>query len=241
MTKKTSASFPGSWLSLLVLLGLAGLLPAQFKPREEPRGLPNLTLLKEKLTGYHDCTCDCGCYRDDLASVGNKALAYLKHYLQMHSKQNESAGRKPAIVLDIDETALSNWENIKNQDFAFSRAQFVEWQKEARAPAIAPTLALFNFAHENALATFFITGRSESLREATVRDLESAGYKDWTGLIMRQPDSPKLAADFKSAERKKLRDGGYVVVINVGDQVSDLAGEPALKSFKLPNPFYYVR
>ena len=59
--------------------------------------------------------------------------------------------------------------------------------------------------------------------------------------MMRMPDSPERAADFKSGERKKLKDAGYTIVVNIGDQDSDLAGEPSLRSFKLPNPFYYLR
>ena len=110
-----------------------------------------------------------------------------------------------------------------------------------RATPIRPTLELFQFAKRQGLATIFITGRAESEREWTAKDLESAGYRGWTLLVMRQTDSPKPAAEFKSAERKKLRAQGYLIVENVGDQASDLAGDPALRSFKLPNPFYLVR
>lgn len=203
-------------------------------------GLPNLDLVKEELIKYHDCTCDCGCYADDLARVGNQALAYLKSYVQAHKGLKSSPGRMPAIVLDIDETALSNWENEKKTGFAYSFQQFKQWEQEMKAPAIQPTLNLFRFARNNGLATLFITGRAEEEREITAKDLESAGYKDWTALIMRQPGPHRTAAEFKSGERKRLREAGYLIVLNIGDQESDLAGEPALKSFKLPNPFYYL-
>ncbi len=252
------------WPIFFILLAILAFLPTVVDPQETPsgarkapipaaplpatssksprvRGLPNLTLVKEKLTAYHDCTCDCGCYTDDLARAGNEALAFLKRYLQAHKKQKDAPAKEPAIVLDVDETALSTWAYVKQHDFSYSRDWFVKWEEENRLPAIAPILTLFRFAQENRIAIFFVTGRPESDRDMTVKDLESAGYKGWTGLIMRKADSPKLAADFKSAERKKLREAGYALVLNVGDQESDLAGEPALKSFKLPNPFYYVR
>ncbi len=203
--------------------------------------LPNLDLVKQRLIAYHDCTCDCGCYADDVARVGNEGLDFLKHYVQSSKKEHSSSGKGPAVVIDIDDTALSNWENMKKMDFTYSFQQLKKWEQEEKAPAIEPTLTLFRFAQENHLATFFVTGRPEEQREITVKDLETAGYHHWTGLIMRQPGPHLLASQFKSAERKKLREAGYQIVLNIGDQESDLVGEPALKNSKLPNPFYYIR
>ncbi len=214
---------------------------ARVAPPPTVQGLPNLTIVKEKLIAYHDCKCDCGCYTEDLARVGSQALAYLKRFLAESPRRGGQSQppRKPAIVIDIDETAISNWENLRKMDFGYSHDEFTRWEGEAKAPAIQPTLTLYQFAHDHQVSTFFITGRSEAEREFTIKDLENAGYKDWTGLIMRRP-GPRLAAEFKSAERKKLHEAGYLIVINIGDQASDLAGEPALKSFKIPNPFYYI-
>jgi hypothetical protein len=45
----------------------------------------------------------------------------------------------------------------------------------------------------------------------------------------------------KGPERKKLVDQGYTIIVNVvGDQMSDLDGEFAERTYKLPNPFYFV-
>jgi predicted secreted acid phosphatase len=47
--------------------------------------------------------------------------------------------------------------------------------------------------------------------------------------------------EYKSEERKKIVDAGYRIVMSVGDQWSDLNGEPRAEiSVKLPNPFYYI-
>jgi hypothetical protein len=49
------------------------------------------------------------------------------------------------------------------------------------------------------------------------------------------------SVEFKSGERKKLVDAGYVIVGNIGDQWTDLLGEPeGDRTFKLPDPMYYV-
>ena len=49
------------------------------------------------------------------------------------------------------------------------------------------------------------------------------------------------AASFKAAERKKITERGYTIILNMGDQQSDLAGGFAEKTFKLPNPGYLLQ
>ncbi len=48
------------------------------------------------------------------------------------------------------------------------------------------------------------------------------------------------AATFKAPARKKLEDEGYKILVNIGDQESDLNGGFAENALKLPNPFYYI-
>jgi predicted secreted acid phosphatase len=47
--------------------------------------------------------------------------------------------------------------------------------------------------------------------------------------------------EYKSGERRKIVEAGYRIILNVGDQMSDLTGSPRAElSVKLPNPFYYI-
>ena len=46
---------------------------------------------------------------------------------------------------------------------------------------------------------------------------------------------------YKSNARKKLEKSGYRIVGNIGDQWSDILGtNVGNRTFKLPNPIYYV-
>ncbi len=45
---------------------------------------------------------------------------------------------------------------------------------------------------------------------------------------------------FKAACRKEIESKGYHIVVNMGDQLSDLEGGHADGEFKLPNPMYFV-
>jgi len=48
------------------------------------------------------------------------------------------------------------------------------------------------------------------------------------------------AVEFKAPERRKLTEQGFNIVISIGDQESDLAGGYAERTFKLPNPVYFL-
>ena len=50
----------------------------------------------------------------------------------------------------------------------------------------------------------------------------------------------KTVAIYKSHMREQIEKQGYDVVLNIGDQKSDLAGGHADKAFKLPNPYYFI-
>jgi acid phosphatase len=207
-------------------------------PASEPS---NLGELKARLKAYHDCTLTpknaSNCYASSLDRQIQRAIPYLTG-----SVKEKSPASKLALVLDIDETSLSNYEEISGADFAFNSKQWNEWVEEARAPAISGTLKLYQRARQLGVAVFFITGRSESQREATEKNLRAARYTGWTGLIMRTPEQAKVPTiPYKSAAREQIAGQGYRIVLNVGDQWSDLKGRPQAElSVKLPDPFYYI-
>ncbi len=115
------------------------------------------------------------------------------------------------------------------------------WLSMAHDQAIAPTLELYLQARRQGVAVFFITGRHEGLRDPTVRNLHDVGYDSWSDLVM-EPDclTTPSAAYFKAPARGKIAEKGYTIVVNVGDQASDLLGGYAERTFKLPNPFYVI-
>lgn len=60
-------------------------------------------------------------------------------------------------------------------------------------------------------------------------------------LDLREEDDTRLASVYKPDKRAQLEARGYSIAGSLGDQWSDLAGtSPAVASFKLPNPMYYI-
>jgi len=83
----------------------------------------------------------------------------------------------------------------------------------------------------------------ESQRADTAANLVAEGYNHWEELYLRPEDHPKAqtVTEYKSGDRGKIVANGYRIVLNVGDQLSDLAGNPqADHSVKMPNPFYFI-
>lgn len=61
-------------------------------------------------------------------------------------------------------------------------------------------------------------------------------------VMNRRPEEKgKGAIEYKSGARKRLVDAGYRIWGNVGDQWTDLLGDcKGNRTFKLPNPMYFV-
>ena len=190
---------------------------------------------------------DYKCFGDYDREVA-RVLAAAQAYVQQRAKEV----KKPALVLDIDETSLSNWMNIKADDFGFIKGGtcdrlpdgpcgFDEWILKFMAPAIKPALNLFNAATAKGVAVFFITGRVDRERQATLWNLDRAGYEGWAKLITRPDNDTRPSIQpFKAEERSKIAAAGYTIIANVGDQQSDLDGGFAECPFKVPNPFYFI-
>jgi len=220
----------------LCVAGAAGC--ASGAPAPTPAPVPSLVEAKRQVGEYVAS----GRYEADIAAVVAGARAHLSRLA--------GGGARLAVVLDIDETALSNLPALRANDYGFivsgpcdlSRGPcgFVAWIELARAEPIKPVLELARFARERGVAVFFITGRPERFRAATERNLRAAGY-EWTAVILKPDDlTTRSAVDFKAVERKKITEQGYVIAVNVGDQMSDLDGGYAERTYKLPNPFYFV-
>jgi HAD superfamily, subfamily IIIB (Acid phosphatase) len=186
------------------------------------------------LKSYHDS----GAYAKDLRTVDRRARAYM---LARVRAVRSHGPVKPALVLDIDETSLSNYQYISSSNFTNTVGALAVAVANANDPAIGPTLNLFNAARKNRIAVFFITGRPDNIpgvRTRTEANLRSAGYAGWAGLSLNPGGLATVS--YKSGERAKIEQKGYRIIANVGDQESDLQGGHADRAFKLPNPFYFI-
>jgi len=225
------------------------------RPPTHAYEIPNLTDVVNEIKAYYDgpdadsagADAD-GAWGKEVSRADGEALAYLKR----------AVGRKPvrpAIVLDIDDTCVETESTYEiDNGFAYvGRIWYTYAYARKRFPAIRPTLNLAKWARAHGVEVFYVTGRRETsvkasngvtynIRTETVADLAAKGFPiDSAHLYLRPPADPNHSAvPYKSGIRQRIEGRGYHVIINVGDQWSDLAGGHAEKSVKLPNPMYKI-
>ena len=179
-----------------------------------------------------------GDYERDIERIAEKATAWIR--------ERTPNVRRPAVVFDIDETVLSNWEVITRDNFgrpiqgacslaADGPCGWAAWDDLAADPPIAPVLEVYKAAVTSKAAIFFITGHPENQRKATEANLQAAGFTDYQALHMT-PDGVHFSSpvDFKAPVRAEIESARYTIIANIGDQPSDLLGGHAEQMFHCP-------
>ena len=221
-------------------------------PQIGEQGTVAISDLAGALRTYHDR----GSYESDLQNVDGQASSFMLRQAKAlrQQRKRKCSGKKKAkkksaaaakcaplslaIVLDIDETSLSNYDELNANNFSNALGALALAVTSANSPAVAPTLGLYQQARAAGISVFAITGRSTTFESLTRQNLNAAGYTDLQGVFFKP--SSEATIPFKSGQRAAIEQAGYRIVANVGDQESDLDGGHADRSFKLPNPFYFI-
>ncbi|HMJ34592.1 MAG TPA: HAD family acid phosphatase [Baekduia sp.] len=159
-----------------------------------------------------------------------KATKQLDAQLKKHPK-------KPTVVLDIDETTMSNWTCLDAVDFdLIGIANCVVGGTSVAYPAAK---AFIKHARARKVAIAFVTGAPQLVCAGRRQNLVAQGITAPFTLACRPADDhADTLVPYKSKARKALQKAGATIVLNVGDQQSDLAGGAARATVKLPNPVY---
>jgi predicted secreted acid phosphatase len=193
-------------------------------------GPSSLYVHKQALIHYHDS----GQYDAEVQRVATRAM----HYIRQRAASGQT---NLAVVLDIDDTAISTWGRLVQEDFARKDEMFVAWVSSHVDPPIAPILELYRESQRLGVKVIFVTGRRTALAERTRVTLTAVGYINPDAIYFRpESDREKSLAPFKTGIRRQITAQGLHIIANLGDQDSDLAGGYAERTFKIPNPFYYT-
>jgi predicted secreted acid phosphatase len=188
---------------------------------------PNLFPLKQQIRAYVDG----GDYQREIERVAAEARSWI-------DQRVARGGSKLTIVFDLDETLFLNWPYLSAMDFGYIRREWERWVGEAKAPPVESVRELYRAARRQQVEVVFLTGRPETMRASTERNLSAIDCGDYTALICKPAADRGTSAAFKTRERQRLVGAGHVIIANIGDQQSDLVGGFAERTFKLPNPFY---
>jgi len=190
--------------------------------------LVNIDTAKDQIASYYES----GQFERELTEIINDAK---EKFSKVELEPNS------AVVFDIDETTLDNYEAIKQIGFGYEKKYWDEWIEKAKAPAIHKVKDLYDFLLGKGFKIIFITGKTDYQYDATLKNMKLAGYTKFDTIITRSKDEYKIkSAQFKSQKRKELVKKGYKIAGCVGDQFSDLEGENCGIKIKLPNYLYLV-
>jgi predicted secreted acid phosphatase len=224
-----SSRFLRPLTAVLLLLALAACRTVPTAPAA-PAEPPNLSALKEELRAYADD----GRYAAGVARVADEARAWIE-------TRARAGGGRLAIVLDIDETVLSNLSHMREWDFGYHPPTWDRWVEAADGTPIEPMREVYRAARAAGVAVFFLTGRKTTDGPGTIENLRATGMGDYAGLHLKPNGYPGTTQAFKTETRRALEAEGWTIIANVGDQQSDLDGGHAERTFKLPNPFYLTK
>lgn len=219
MTRRTTTA-------LLILMGvLYGTTPCLAAPLATPTAPSH-----EQLREYYQS----GKYHNDVEHKTSEAKEYLDRQLET-PRQN-----RMAIVLDIDETALSNYKALERLSFTRNPQALTTAYMLGAAEPLLSTLSLYQHAVDRGVAVFFVSERPNTpeLMAITEKNLKAAGFEQWEELILKPLDNNLSVQAFKTNSRRHIALQGFDIVLNVGDQDDDLKGGYGEIKVKMPNPFY---
>jgi len=238
--------------ALLVGVGGASMAGAdqhgagQAVPRHDS-SVQNLGLVKNRIKAYYGDDGDDKPSPDSAYAADAKRVeSRLKSWLTVHAHGD---GRK-ALVLDVDDTVLSNYTYEASHDFGYDPTTNAECVEAKCFPAVFGMPELVTWASTHGYAVFYVTGRPHDQQQATLDNLTEQGFPKPAGIFTKVKTAPyppylTCAPDCSTIEYKSLTRGhiesmGYTIVANAGDQYSDLKGGHAQRAFKMPNPMYYL-
>jgi HAD superfamily, subfamily IIIB (Acid phosphatase) len=210
--------------------------------------IPNLGLVKNQIKFYYGDPTSTGVASPSspYAREVRRDETRLRTWLAAH----RHGPKKPALVLDVDDTALLTYNYEISEDFGFNPTTNAEFVLAQRFPAVFGMVATVSWATQHGYTLFFVTGRPDTQQDATEGNLAKVGYPTPKQVFTRDRTVPIPAyltcqatcttVQYKSLTRKHIESLGYRIVANVGDQFSDLQGDHEQRAFKLPNPMYFI-
>ncbi|NEA51078.1 HAD family acid phosphatase [Streptomyces sp. SID10815] len=224
----------------------------------------NIGLLTKDIDTYYGTAVDAdGVYQASPSSQYAKDLARVdadakRHIDQAARKaQHHKGHKKPAVVFDIDDTLLLSLDYEKKNNYGYSSASWAAYVDQANRPEVFGSPELVRYAASKGVAVFYNSGLTEAQRTAAVQNLKKVGADvnlDAGHMFLKDAANPPAylkdcatpgawkctTVQYKSGTRKHIEDLGYDIVANFGDQYSDLDGGYADRTYKLPNPTYFV-
>jgi 5'-nucleotidase (lipoprotein e(P4) family) len=162
----------------------------------------------------------------------------------------ESA-KPPAVILDLDETALNNAAFAaraigKHTTFTFGD-DWSAWVNESAAAAVPGAKEFLDYARSRGVTPFYITNRTANMEAATRANLEKLGFPLSTSddTLLTRGERDDWNTTNKTTRREHV-EASHRVLLLLGDDINDFTAgrtnlDPAMwgtRWFVVPNPIY---
>jgi predicted secreted acid phosphatase len=213
--------------------------------------IPNLTKVETSIEAYYGDTVVGSEHYASATSNYARQINSIERHITTYLTVRRHSHKKPAIVLDVDDTTLLTYNYELEHGFAYDPASNAAYVQAEKMSAVFGMPKLIGWAQQHGYTIFYLTGRPESQRAATAGNLAKVGYQapDQAHLFLKNADTPPAylgcgstctTIQYKSGTRAHIESLGYDITADIGDQYSDLSGGSADRTFKLPNPMYYL-
>jgi 5'-nucleotidase (lipoprotein e(P4) family) len=131
----------------------------------------------------------------------------------------------PAVILDLDETALDNspYEaNLVVNGSRFDPKTWNEWVKAEHAQAVPGAIEFTQYAASKGIKVFYVSNRNADQKDATKENLEKLGFPMGGNVdtLLFRSDRPEWASQAKGVRFTYIAKD-YRVLLIFGDQFGD--------------------
>lgn len=164
-----------------------------------------------------------GEYRAACLQTYSWANSMLRHKVRAHQAnlKRDHSSKPMAVIMDLDETVLDNTPfqvALDKASLHYNDELWKKWEEDGTDLGLVPGAKEFIVsAQEMGVHPYFITNRNQSSIEATTRQLNGLGIKDFT-LVCKVDSSDKTKRRADAAEK-------YDVLMLVGDNLRDFSEE----------------
>ena len=159
--------------------------------------------------------------------------------------KSNSMFKKPAIVMDLDETVLNNSQyqvEIFNKGESFNMESWADWVLREEATLVPGSKEFIDFIRSLDIQIIFISNRMDERVEATKSNMKKLGIYNSNDIYLLRLDK----ADKKSIRRNEVikginrmkNYGSFDVMAYLGDAKGDFPNETSTNFFIFPNPMY---
>jgi len=211
-------------LMLIVIAGLPACTQTSLTTEQSPKALPQGIAWVNSAAEYDALT---------LQTYQNATRHLDELIADRHSTalpgQKDAAGLPTAVILDVDETSLSNVDFQIHIEGKFSHEAFDYWQQNNPAGRIEGAPEFIQAARSKGVTVFFISNRPCHERdfapgpcpqeEITLKNLAEAGIETDAGHLMLVGEKPGWNREKRLRQELVARD--YRVIMLVGDDLGD--------------------